>query len=209
MPISPDIQKRVVETDGEHRLVRFGAGRVNYWFTFVSDPLTVLFFIVWELTIPKTNPFVLAIEYAVGLLSWSLLEYVGHRWLYHKGRTPAHAGHKIHHQSPEVLIAMPWFVVTALFMSLWYVFAYRLEIRAASGLLAGLLTGFVFYGLFHHVIHHHFNFRNSWYRKLRTQHFIHHQFPNVNFGVTSHFWDHVFGTTFSRKSTKPGAPATR
>lgn len=209
MAISPDTRKPVFEGGGEDRLVRLGAGAVNYWITFVTDPLTVVFFIFWELTILRTNFFVLAAEYSVGLLSWSLLEYVGHRWLYHKGRTPAHAGHRIHHQSPEMLIAMPWFVVTALFMSLWYFLSYRLQLPFVSGLLAGLLTGFVLYGLFHHVIHHHFHFRNPLYRKLKSQHVIHHQFPDVNFGVTSHFWDHVFGTTFSRKSTKPRAPSTR
>jgi sterol desaturase/sphingolipid hydroxylase (fatty acid hydroxylase superfamily) len=204
MAIHPKIEKH--SFDITNRWIGLGAGGVNYWITFVSDPLTVVFLIFWEATVPRSSLVVLGMSYAVGLLSWSLLEYVGHRWIYHKGRTPAHDGHKIHHQSPEALLAMPWFVVTALLLSLWYVFAYRLQLQFISGYMAGLLTGFVLYGVFHHIIHHHFNLKNSWYRKLRSQHFIHHQFPDVNFGVTSRLWDHVFHTTYRRGLKKKSSP---
>jgi len=199
MTVFQHIGKKIFENREGRRSVTFGAGRVNYWITFVTDPLTVGFFIFWEATMPGSNLLVLVLGYALGLSSWSLVEYAGHRWLYHKGRTLAHEGHKIHHQSPEVLIAMPWFVVTALFLIPWYVFAYRLRLPFISVFEAGLLTGFVSYGAFHHIIHHRFNLNYSWYRKLRSQHFIHHQFPNANFGVTSRFWDHVFGTAYKKE----------
>jgi len=200
MVVDQRIRNKTLESDQNHRAA-LGSGRINYWITFVSDPLTVAFLIFWEATILRSNFLVLVGGYALGLAGWTLLEYVGHRWLYHKGRTPAHAGHKIHHQSPEALIAMPWFVVTALFLSLWYGFAYRLQLPLVSTFLAGLLTGFVLYGAFHHIIHHGFKLNYSWYRKLRTEHFIHHQLPNVNFGVTSRLWDHIFGTTFQKERT--------
>jgi sterol desaturase/sphingolipid hydroxylase (fatty acid hydroxylase superfamily) len=203
------IGKRLFENRETRRSVTFGAGRVNYWTTFVTDPLTVVFLISWEATMPGSSFLVLILGYAFGLTSWTLLEYAGHRWIYHKGRTPAHEGHKIHHRSPEVLIAMPWFVVTALFLTLWYVFAYRWQLPFVSVFMAGLLTGFVLYGAFHHVIHHRFNLNYSWYRKLRTQHFVHHQFPNVNFGVTSRFWDHIFGTTYKREKRQRGLHAAK
>ena len=96
---------------------------------------------------------------------------------------------------------MPWFIVTAAFGSVWFVFAYLLHVHFLMGSLAGLLTGFVCYGLFHHV-HHHYHFKNRQYRKLRAHHFIHHQYPDSNFGVTSRLWDHVFGTTYRREARK-------
>ena len=100
---------------------------------------------------------------------------------------------------------MPWFIVTAVMAGVWYVLAYRLQLHFILGFLAGVLAGFVFYGLFHHV-HHHFHFKNRQYRRLRAHHFIHHQYPDSNFGVTSRLWDHVFGTTY-RKELKQTAPA--
>jgi sterol desaturase/sphingolipid hydroxylase (fatty acid hydroxylase superfamily) len=207
MALFQDARKSLFESGGQHRLT-VGVGNLNYWFTFVSDPTTVGFLLLWEIFILRTSLVLSVISFAAGLFSWSLLEYSFHRWVYHKGPTLAHAGHKVHHQSPEVLIAMPWFIVTVLFLSLWYVFAYRLQLSFISGFMAGVLTGFVLYGLFHHVIHHHFNLKYSWYRKLRTQHFIHHQFPAVNFGVTSRLWDHVFGTAYKKEVKRRGAATT-
>ena len=182
------------------QLVALGLGNGNYWFTFFSDSVTVLFLLIWESAVLRTNLLLIIIGFAAGLFAWSLLEYCFHRWVYHKGRTPAHAGHKIHHQSPETLIAMPWFVVTALFGGAWYLFALILHLRVAISVEAGLLSGFVFYGVFHHLLHH-FNFRNPRYRKLRAHHLIHHHTPNVNFGVTSRFWDHAFRTMHKKTSS--------
>jgi sterol desaturase/sphingolipid hydroxylase (fatty acid hydroxylase superfamily) len=84
--------------------------------------------------------------------------------------------------------------------SLWLIFAYMLELGTASSFLSGLLSGFFFYYTFHHI-HHHFNLKNSWYRKLRAHHKIHHQVPDSNFGVTNRFWDQVFGTTYRKSET--------
>ena len=100
------------------------------------------------------------------------------------------------------------FIGSLISLALYLVFAWMAGQRAsqrtgrtATGVWAGLLTGFVLYGAFHHIIHHGFKLNYSWYRRLRTEHFIHHQLPNVNFGVTSRFWDHIFGTTFQKERT--------
>ena len=156
-----------------------------------------LFLIGWEIFIRRSNPLITTLAFAGGLAAWTLLEYGFHRWVYHKGQTPAHEGHKIHHDQPTTLIAMPWFVVTGLFGSIWYVFGHLLQIRFVSTFAAGLLSGFVFYGLFHHL-HHHLDFQRRWCRRLRAHHIIHHKYTDVNFGVTSRFWDHVFGTTYKK-----------
>ena len=70
---------------------------------------------------------------------------------------------------------------------------------AASGLAIGVMAGFFWYGVVHHAIH---------YRKPRTlatrlllatrRHAQHHYAREPgNFGVTTSFWDHVFGTTLN------------
>ncbi len=206
MAINQNTEKESFGRPKESTLVSLATGSGNYWFSFVSDPVTVVFFLLWEAIVLRTSILALSVTFGAGLLSWSLLEYTFHRWVYHKGRTPAHVGHKKHHESPEALIAMPWFIVTAFLAGVWYIVAYRLHLRFVLPFMAGLTAGFVFYGVFHHI-HHHFHFKNRQYRKLRAHHFIHHQYPDVNFGVTSRLWDHVFGTTY-RKEIKKVAPVT-
>jgi sterol desaturase/sphingolipid hydroxylase (fatty acid hydroxylase superfamily) len=201
MEIHSKIEQRHFDDPGKNHLIGLAAGEVNYWTSFISDPLTIGFFLFWEAAILRSSIISLSVGYGSGLLSWSLLEYTFHRWVYHKGRSPAHTGHKIHHESPEMLIAMPWFIVTAFLAGVWYIFAYLLQFHFILSFMAGLTSGFVFYGVFHHI-HHHFNFKNRRYRKLRAHHFIHHQFPDVNFGVTSRLWDQVFGTTHRARLKK-------
>jgi dihydroceramide fatty acyl 2-hydroxylase len=179
-------------------LVRLGLGRGNYWFTFVSDPLTIVCFILWDVFVLRSNAAASALSFGAGILCWTFIEYSFHRWVYHEGQTPAHTGHNIHHQSPETLIAMPWFVVTAVFSASWYFLGYLLQIRFVMSAVAGLLSGFVLYGAFHHILHR-FNFKNRRYRQLRAHHFVHHQNPNANFGVTSPVWDYVFGTVYKKE----------
>src|SRR5438874_513917 len=138
------IKSQFFPNTGEGHLVDLASGGFNYWMSFISDPLTVLFFIFWEAFILRTSLAGLVLSYSAGLLSWSLLEYTFHRWVYHKGRTPAHHGHTLHHESPQMLIAMPWFIVTVFLACVWYVFAYRLLLHLVLGFFGAPTIGLVF-----------------------------------------------------------------
>jgi 4-hydroxysphinganine ceramide fatty acyl 2-hydroxylase len=197
MSLSPKIKPQSDETFKERALKRIAQSKSTYWFGFFSDPLTVIFLVCWDALILRSNPFAIAASFLAGLFTWTLVEYCFHRWVYHKGETLAHAGHLLHHDEPEALIGMPWFVTSGLMYSLWFVFGYLLAIGAASSYVSGWLSGFFFYYSFHHI-HHHFNLKGSWYRKIRAHHKIHHQIPESNFGVTNRFWDQVFGTTYRK-----------
>jgi 4-hydroxysphinganine ceramide fatty acyl 2-hydroxylase len=189
---------------GPQRLAKLGLGSTNYWLTFISDPLTVVFFIFWEIFILRSRPWLVGLTFLTGLVTWTFVEYAFHRWIYHKGSTAAHAGHLVHHESPEILIAMPWFVVTAIFGALWYVTTQFVQAHHVLSIAAGILLGFVMYGVFHHVLHR-FEFQFRWYRRLRAHHVIHHHFPNVNFGVTSRFWDLMLKTSHHERSRRAAA----
>jgi sterol desaturase/sphingolipid hydroxylase (fatty acid hydroxylase superfamily) len=196
-----DTKSAFLRKPKESHLVGLGLGKANYWFTFVADSGTVVFLLFWDRAVLRTSVVLMVAGFAVGLFSWSLLEYWFHRLVYHKGRTPAHAGHKIHHQNPKAPIAMPWFVVTGLFGSVWFVFGYLHQAHFVLSFEGGLLSGFVIYGAVHHVLHH-FNFKSLRFRRLRAHHFVHHRTPNVNFGVTSRVWDHAFGTMQKQEAKK-------
>ena len=178
-------------------LDRIAANKSNYWVGFFTDPAAAAFLLLWDFVVLRDSLLFLASSYASGLVSWTLFEYCFHRWIYHRGETLAHAGHRLHHESPKALIGMPWFLTTGFLLLVWFIFGSYLEVPYVLSFIAGLTTGFFFYGVFHHV-HHHFEFAQRWNRKLRVHHKIHHAIPEVNFGVTTRVWDYVFGTAYDR-----------
>ncbi|HEY0385658.1 MAG TPA: sterol desaturase family protein [Pyrinomonadaceae bacterium] len=203
MNLSPKIeQQQAAETLNERVLSRIAQSKATYWFGFFTDPLTVVFLVCWDVfALRRSSFYAIAAAFVAGLFTWTLVEYCFHRWVYHKGETLAHAGHLLHHDEPEALIGMPWFLTSGIMYSLWFIFGYLLALGAASSYISGWLTGFVAYYSFHHILHHQFNFKSGWYRRLRAHHKIHHQIPESNFGVTNRLWDQVFGTTY-RKSER-------
>src|ERR1017187_7682510 len=47
-----------------------------------------------------------------GLLSWTLTEYLLHRYVYHEWHSFLSVGHALHHQDPQALIGIPWYLTT-------------------------------------------------------------------------------------------------
>jgi sterol desaturase/sphingolipid hydroxylase (fatty acid hydroxylase superfamily) len=187
-------------------LDNFAIGIKNYWFTYFADSSSALFFLFWEMHARHTRPLGVGLTVAAGYASWTLTEYVFHRWIYHQEQGIYGDGHRMHHEDPVTPLAMPWFMTTISVFALWYLCAIALHIPFFSGILAGWLSGFVWYSLVHHS-HHHWNIPGSWMRKLKAYHRIHHQIPQTNFGVTMRFWDDIFGTRH-RKSSRNSAFAS-
>ncbi len=178
-------------------LNNFALGTKNYWFTFVADSSTALFFMGWEMLAHPRHPGLVLLALVGGGGLWTLTEYIFHRWIYHQEDGIYGQGHRIHHTDDQAKIAMPWFMTTITVFALWYVASELLRIPYFSGVMSGWLAGFVYYSLVHHS-HHHWNIPSSWFRRLKAYHRIHHQFPEYNFGVTMRFWDLVFGTRYKK-----------
>ena len=142
----------------------------------------------------------------LGLFLWTLVEYILHRCLFHidkylpdnrVGITAHFLLHGIHHYLPmdKYRLVMPptLFIVlaTPFYRLAHIVFAYNRF--AAIEVFSGGIFGYICYDLTHYFLHH----RNlpSYYRELKKYHLQHHfaDFEN-GFGVTSRFWDQVFGT---------------
>lgn len=193
-----------LELAGETRLrllKYFAMGTLNYWFCFVADACTALFFLAWELD-RGLGPVQVAAAFFAGHLLWGLTEYAFHRWVYHQPKGIFGEGHNIHHTEAKALIAMPWFITTATMFGLWYGISLRWGVPGFASVTAGWLIGFVWYSLVHHS-HHHWAIRLGWVRRLKAYHRVHHQFPDRNYGVTMRFWDTVFGTRYVRPSGIP------
>ena len=114
--------------------------------------------------------------------------------------------HDQHHAAPTDLIGTPiWlsFVVIAavVFWPSWHLFG----LGIASGFTAGVVTGYVGYSFVHHVLHHWHPPHGSYLYTVKRRHALHHHNDvEGNFGVTTLFWDHVFGTAIP---DRPGQAA--
>ena len=69
----------------------------------------------------------------------------------------------------------------------------------AIGLSVGMLTGYTVYLLVHHAIHIRAPTPGTYLYRARLHHAVHHYRDDEgNFGVTTSFWDRVFGTRIVR-----------
>lgn len=130
----------------------------------------------------------------IGLLGWTAVEYALHRFLLH-GVRPFRDWHAQHHQRPKALIYAPTVLIALCFaagvaLPAWALF----NEWVACSLTLGLLTGYLVYSLTHHATHH-WRGDNLWLKQRKRWHALHHhQVPPVFYGVTTHFWDHAFGS---------------
>lgn len=136
---------------------------------------------------------------ALGVLSWTLLEYLIHRWMGHDRRfkrTPFGVEHIRHHVEGNYF-APTW---KKLVFATGFVGVVGAIACALVGLAPGLAyaIGLVgFYGVYE-VQHRREHTHPGWgaYGRWARRHHFHHHFVDgrANHGVTSPIWDLVFGT---------------
>jgi sterol desaturase/sphingolipid hydroxylase (fatty acid hydroxylase superfamily) len=143
------------------------------------------------------------ILFLFGFLSWGLVEYVLHRFVFHLDATPifgrnfVYAAHLTHHENPKATdylfanlqislpIAMAYWLLAWAVLGTW---------RAASYLFIGLVAGYFCYEWLHFLAHHGRS-RLPLFRYLRKYHLLHYyRTPDQRFGVTSPVFDLLFGT---------------
>ena len=184
-------------TSNETWLRSISESKVNYWSTYAVDLALLAFFLRWDALHLGVAAKEIVALFVLGLVCWTLTEYVFHRWGYHMGIGIAREGHERHHEDPLAYIAMPWFVTPVLFLPPQLLIAGWLGVHGFSSLLAGWFGGFIAYSFVHHSLHH-YKLRFAWFRHLQSQHRIHHALPETKYGVTMRFWDRVFGTEFTK-----------
>ena len=130
----------------------------------------------------------------LGLLGWTAVEYALHRFLLH-GLRPFRDWHAQHHQRPKALIYAPTVLIALCFaagvaLPTWAL----INEWVACALTLGLLTGYLVYSVTHHATHH-WRGDGLWLKRRKRWHALHHhQVPPACYGVTTAFWDHVFGS---------------
>ena len=103
---------------------------------------------------------------------------------------------------------MPFPVSIAASYLLWFYLPFIISERAACYFAAGLMLAYFYYSVIHHLQHTipTNSLRPRWMRRRWIDHWIHHGRAGTNYGVTTAFWDHVFGTYF-RVPSRIGSPA--
>jgi sterol desaturase/sphingolipid hydroxylase (fatty acid hydroxylase superfamily) len=128
-----------------------------------------------------------------GAILWTLVEYLLHRFVYHKIAVVKDL-HGRQHAHPNDFIGAPIWVSIAGFSSFLYFLVRLWDIEIALGTTSGLMVGYVSY-LYHDAVHRWHLSERSLMRSHRLRHLRHHRNPVPgNFGVTTGFWDLVFGT---------------
>jgi sterol desaturase/sphingolipid hydroxylase (fatty acid hydroxylase superfamily) len=136
-----------------------------------------------------------------GLASWTLLEYVMHRFTFHfTPRTErqvffAYLFHGVHHAFPEDGRRWMMPLVTSLPIAAVLTAVSLLAFGAAGGpFMSGIVLGYLAYDLLHYAFHRG-QMRSRFGNYLRKRHLAHHYgVPERNFGVSSPIWDVIFRT---------------
>ncbi|KAI1095358.1 inositolphosphorylceramide-B C-26 hydroxylase [Rostrohypoxylon terebratum] len=148
----------------------------------------------------------LAASWGFGLCLWTLIEYILHRCLFHLddylpdnrvGITLHFLLHGVHHYLPmdKYRLVMPpalFLVLATPFWKLAHTIFYW-NWHLGTAVFCGGIFGYICYDLTHYFLHH----QNLplWYKDLKKYHLAHHFLDyELGFGVTSRFWDQIFGT---------------
>lgn len=188
-----------------HQHVRLFKSSFLEFFTYTHPVIPAVIFVPILLMLAISShekPHTLAIHFMLGILLWSFLEYLIHRFLFHlpfDGKQVTklkHLLHGIHHVDPNDplrLVAPPVMSLTILFL-LFGLLSLFFTSAVILALGSGIVAGYLFYDYCHYALHH-FNFKNKIFKYLKRKHFSHHfKDKHMNFGVSSPLWDVVFRT---------------
>ncbi|KAI9501081.1 fatty acid alpha-hydroxylase [Coemansia spiralis] len=151
---------------------------------------------------------VLFVGFVFGLISWTLLEYSIHRFVFHYDEnipegTLAQVAHfllhGVHHFLPmdPLRLVMPPALSTFLALNILAILSCIFTLGMLHAVAAGLAAGYILYDECHYWLHHG-STTNKQLTKLKTYHLRHHYKDfKAGFGITSDFWDNIFGTQFT------------
>jgi dihydroceramide fatty acyl 2-hydroxylase len=140
--------------------------------------------------------------FLLGLLIWTLVEYVLHRYVFHYlgprlwQRRFHFVLHGVHHDFPQDgdRLVMPLGASIPLGALFYWVFHAALGPVLAAPIFVGFGIGYLAYDGTHYAIHH-LRMSSRWGKWIKRHHMVHHHTgAHARWGVSSPLWDWVFGT---------------
>jgi len=144
---------------------------------------------------------VLTLVFFIGFFSWTFFEYILHRYVFHFinesvwSKRFHYFVHGVHHEYPKdkqrlVMPPVPSIIIAGTFFLFFRLIMGDYAFLFFSGFMIGYLT----YAMIHYSMHA-FRPPHNFTKFLWDYHNIHHfRHPDKAFGVSSPFWDMVFGT---------------
>lgn len=190
--------------------------RTPPWLPYVLVAPVVALCLVRSAALARTAPLAASGLFVLGAVSWTLVEYLMHRFLFHARVTSesgkiatflAHGHHHVYPQDPRRIAATP-LQLGSLMLLFWG--AFDLALGAGAPLaLAGTLCAYLAYEAVHWNAHHG-RPRTALGQALRAYHLAHHhRDPRARWGIGSPLWDVVFRTTEPPRSTARSEPGGR
>ncbi len=174
--------------------------------THIAVPIIIFFtyssaLLYWNVTHTSLSLGMSVLMFSVGLISFTWVEYLVHRYLFHmKTYTTIRAKfqytmHGIHHEFPKdkSRLAMP--PLLSITLSTLLLFLFRMVLGdLVFSFLPGFLVGYAMYLAIHYMVHAYQPPKN-FLKILWINHSIHHyKDENSIYGVSSPLWDYVYGT---------------
>jgi sterol desaturase/sphingolipid hydroxylase (fatty acid hydroxylase superfamily) len=193
----PDVSVRMFQSDALEALTHMHPA--TPWFIGVPTALAMLY---WAFAIHAIHPLLFLGLAAAGLLAWTLLEYVMHRFVFHYeprtawGRKVHFVIHGVHHDYPNDATRLVMPPVLSIPLGLGALGALYLSLGApiTPAIFIGITTGYIGYDTVHFMTHHR-PMRGPLGRALKRYHMRHHfSETHSGYGVSSPLWDHVFRT---------------
>lgn len=179
--------------------------------THIAVPLVIFFaysggLLYWSAAHTSLSLVTTLIMFTVGMLAFSLAEYLVHRYLFHMSTKTEfrermqYTMHGVHHEFPKDKdrLAMP--PILSITISTILLFLFRLVLGdLVFSFLPGFLVGYALYLAIHYMVHA-YQPPNNFLKYLWINHSIHHYKQDAGvYGVSSPLWDYVFGTMDRKK----------
>jgi 4-hydroxysphinganine ceramide fatty acyl 2-hydroxylase len=149
---------------------------------------------------------VFSLLFLSGFFTWTLTEYLLHRFIFHYepsseyGKRLHFIFHGVHHDYPHdrMRLVMPPTASLPLALLFFLFFKWILPAGMLYSFFPGFISGYLVYDMTHYALHH-LNIRNSFLRRLRQHHLLHHYSDSSKgFGVSVSLWDKIFSSDFEK-----------
>lgn len=168
---------------------------------------------IWRSFVVGVPALTFIVLFLSGIAFWTVFEYFFHRYVFHftpRGEFQKRVSflfHGVHHQYPNdkkrlvmpialsLLIAIVLFAVFSLLFGSW-----------TWAFSSGFALGYLAYDMTHYSIHHFKPPRVKYLKNVWKSHIDHHFRDSTRgYGVSSSFWDRVFGTLQTSKKSLENA----
>lgn len=179
--------------------------KTNLMQNIVVYGLTIAAVSIYAIVIKQVLVFNFISLFLLGLLFWTLAEYILHRYVFHwvsdnkfmqRFHFIMHGSHHLYPNDQERLLMppVPGLIMASLLFGIFYVAFWLFNMHFYTwSFFPGFFVGYLSYSFLHRAIHIYKapkKFSYPW-----KHHLLHHyKYPDKCFGVSNTFWDRVFGT---------------